>query len=246
MDKIFEASETAAYEAWLETPAGLSYRSASTGLLNQILDCQPGWRVLDVGCGLGVHLEPLIERGMLAHGIDAGPVMTKLAGRRLGHKAEIIQGDAHELPYEDNQFDAVVLINTLELTSRRAQVLAEASRVAASRLCVITFNPYDPITRVGRLLGVEHPLHTGRTISLLGLRRLIREVLGPVPMTWSAAQAWPMQNIGRWPWGSLIGLCAAVTPRFRTRPLAIQTKPHKIKPEPVPGTGRVSHIKRIK
>lgn len=246
MDRIFEASETSAYEAWLDTPAGRTYLSASLNLLDHILDCQPGWRVLDVGCGLGVHLENFVERGMLAHGLDAGPVMTKLAGRRLGRKAEITLGDAHDLPYEDNQFDAVVLINTLELTGRRAQVLAEASRVAASRLCVITFNPFDPIARIRRWMGREHPLQLGRPISLLGLRHLIREVLGPVPMSWSAAQAWPMQTIGRWPWGSLVGLCAAVTPRFRTRPLVIQTGPHKIKPEPVPGTGRMSHIKRIK
>ena len=246
MDKVFEAGETSSYEAWLETPAGQGYLRASIDLLNHILDCQPGWRVLDVGCGLGVHLEHMIERGMLAHGIDSGPVMTKLAGRRLGHKAQITLGDAHDMPYEDNQFDAVVLINTLELTGRRAQVLAEASRVAASRLCVITANPYDPAARMRRWAGREHPLHLGRPISLLGLRGLIRDVLGPVPMTWSAAQAWPMQSIGRWPWGSLIGLCAAVTPRFRTRPLAIQTGPHKIKPEPLPGTGRISNIRRVK
>ncbi|ADK84077.1 Methyltransferase type 11 [Desulfarculus baarsii DSM 2075] len=246
MDKIFEAQETAQYEAWLETPAGAQYLRASCALLDQILDFTPGWRVLDVGCGLGAHLEHLHERGMFCQGLEAGPVAAKLASQRLGGRARIVKGDAHDLPFDDNEFDAVVLVNTLELTERRAQVLAEAARVAASRVCVISANPFDPSAQIARWLGRKHPVLTGRPIGLLGLRRLVREVLGPVPTTWSSAVTWPWPRVGRHPLGELVGLCAAVTPRLRAMPLPITTAPPVAGREALRAHGRVSSIHRVK
>ena len=163
MDKVFEAQEAAEYEAWLESGPGRKYVSASNALLERILDYRPGWRVLDVGCGLGVHLGYLRDRGMLTSGLEAGPVMAKLAGRRLGEKTDISHGDAHDLPYEDNSFDAVIMVNTLELVERRAQALAEAVRVAASRVCVISVNPLSPAYLSRFFLRKGHALHKGAT-----------------------------------------------------------------------------------
>jgi cyclopropane fatty-acyl-phospholipid synthase-like methyltransferase len=80
MDTIFEANEAKAYETWLESRNGRHYLRATTELLDRLLDCQPGWRVLDVGCGLGLHLEHLRQRRqVLAHGLEAGPVMVRMA-----------------------------------------------------------------------------------------------------------------------------------------------------------------------
>ena len=246
MDKVFEAQEAAEYETWLESGPGLKYISASNALLERILDYRPGWRVLDVGCGLGVHLEYLRERGMLTSGLEAGPVMAKLAGRRLGEKTDISHGDAHDLPYEDNSFDAVIMVNTLELVERRAQALAEAVRVAASRVCVISVNPLSPAYLSRLLLRKDHALHRGRPMFGWSLWRLVRDVLGPVPQTWSGAFSWPKSAAGRRPLGSLTGVCAAVTPRYMTRPLVVETKSRHRPPTPAHIAGRVSNLERIK
>jgi SAM-dependent methyltransferase len=246
MDLVFESQEINRYEQWLETPAGRSYVEASWALLDRVLDWRPGWRVLDVGCGLGVHLKRLQERGMLVSGLEAGPVAAGLAARRLGSKVEVEVGDAHELPYEDNSFDAVVMVNTLELVERRAQALAEASRVACSRLCVISLNSFSPAGLIWRRSGSQHPLHRGRPLSLIALWRLVREVLGPVPQNWAGALSWPSVMVGRWPFSPLLGVCAAVTPRLMTTPLIVESPASRRPAQPATVHGQVSVLHRIK
>lgn len=221
MDRIFEAQEAQAYEDWLETRAGLAYQAASNRLLDRVLDYRPGWRVLDVGCGLGVHLRHLRERGLVCFGLEAGPVTARVAQQRLGSQVEVEVGDAHDLPYEDNAFDAAILVNTLELVDRPAQALSEAARVAQGRVCLITLNLLSWANLSRRLHPGFHPLRGGHTLSLWGLRQLVRSVLGPAPQAWSAAQLWPRHQPGPWVWGGLVGVCAAVTPRLRTRPLTV-------------------------
>ncbi len=244
MDLIFEAQEAAAYEQWLETPAGQRYLRASLSLLDHILDCRPGWRVLDVGCGLGLHLGHLRERGLLCQGLEAGPVLARLAGQRLGAKVEVEVGDAHDLPYEDNSFDAVIMLNTLELLERRAQALAEAARVAASRVCLITCNSFSVTRLAWRLPHLSHPLATGHPLAVWSLRRLVREVLGPVPLTWGGATLWPAGRVGPWPLAGLVGVSAAVTPRLMTRPLVVPVAGHRRAARPAHSHGRVTLLPR--
>ncbi len=239
MDRVFENQETGRYEAWLDTASGRAYQRASRALLDRVLDWRRGWRILEVGCGLGVHLAHLKDRGLLLTGLEAGPVMARLAAQRLGPQVDIDLGDAHDLPYEDNSFDAVIMVNTLELVDRRAQVLAEAARVAASRVCLITLNTFSPSGLFHLSLPHRHPLHRGRPLSLMALWRLVREVLGPVPQAWAGALTWPGPAVGHWPFGALVGVCAAVTPRFATRPLLVKTKPSAKPVRPVPSHGRV-------
>jgi SAM-dependent methyltransferase len=247
MDRIFEALETAAYEDWLASPGGLIYQQASCRLLERILDFRPGWRVLDVGCGLGVHLAHLRERGLMCQGLEAGPVMARLAAARLGSKVELDLGDAHDLPYEDNSFDAVVMVNTLEFLERPAQALAEAVRVAMSRLCLITLNPLSPSHAIWHWKAEgRHPLGQGRALPLWSLRRLVREVLGPVPQTWAGATLWPRVTVGPWPFGGLVGVCAAVTPRLMTRPLVVGERAQPRVVRPVASAGRISALERMK
>ncbi|MCB2187114.1 MAG: class I SAM-dependent methyltransferase [Deltaproteobacteria bacterium] len=246
MDRVFESPEAALYESWLDTTWGRRYLEASNALVDRVLDYRPGWRVLDVGCGLGVHLEHLVERGLLAYGLEAGPVMAKLASRRLGSRAEVELGDAHDLPYEDNAFDAVIMVGTLELLDRRAQVLAEAARVAASRVCLVTVNSLGPYGWRLRLAGSKNPLKKGHSLALFSLLRLVREVLGPVPLTWAGASLWPRPLVGRWPFHSLVGVCAAVTPRLRALPLVAPPETGPLGRQALAGHGRVTTLERVK
>ncbi|RJX30111.1 MAG: class I SAM-dependent methyltransferase [Desulfarculus sp.] len=247
MDYVFEAAEAAQYENWLETRAGQLYLRTSTELLDRVLDYHPGWRVLDVGCGLGLHLQHLLRKGLLVHGLEAGPVMARLAATRLGSKVEVELGDAHDLPFEDNSFDAVILVNTLEFTDRRAQVLAEAARVASSRVCLVGFNPFSPLTWRYKWPRGRHPFSQARPLAPWSLLRLVREVLGPVPRTWAASPPWPGGGLLRWPLGSLVAVCAAVTPRYRTQPLTVEAATGRRRvAQPVAGHSRVSLLHRVK
>lgn len=249
MDEIFDASQAADYERWLETPAGEAYLQAGYALLDRVLDCHPGWRVLDVGCGAGAHLKHLAERGVAPYGLEAGPVMARAAVERLGHKAEIQVGDAHDLPYEDNAFDAVIMVNTLELIDRPAQAVAEAARVALSRVCLISVNPWSVGGLALKASYDGHPLNCRRLLSLWRLRRLVREVLGPVPQSWAGASFLPgfRPRLGPRPLGGLVAVSAAVTPRYITRPLeVIADGPAGRVIQPVHSAGRVTFLQRVK
>lgn len=244
MDRIFEAQEAQAYEDWLATKAGQEYQSASTRLLARVLDCRPGWRVLDVGCGLGVHLSYLRERGLVCFGLEAGPVTARVAQQRLGPQVEVEVGDAHDLPYEDNSFDAVTLVNTLELVDRPAQVLAEAARVASARVCLITFNPVSCANLARLVRRGFHPVGGGHPLPVWSLRRLVRQVLGPVPRAWAGASLWPQFGPGPWPLAGLVGVCAAVTPRLRTRPLVVPAASGRSAARPAHSHGRLTVVQR--
>jgi len=74
-------------------------------------------RILDVGCGTGRHLVYLAKKGFEMYGIDIAEHGLKIARKWLreeGLKAKIKQGDIYKaLPYQDNFFDAIICIKTL-------------------------------------------------------------------------------------------------------------------------------------
>lgn len=79
-------------------------------------------KVLDVGAGDGV-----ITYLLGAEGIDNEPKAVELAGI-LG--INVKQGDAYNLPYKDDEFEAVVMADVIEHFDEPEKALREARRVA--------------------------------------------------------------------------------------------------------------------
>jgi ubiquinone/menaquinone biosynthesis C-methylase UbiE len=69
----------------------------------------PGRRALELGCGTGVFLEKVARSGALIHGLDLSEELLAKARARLGAFANVTldQGNAEQMPYEDQAFDAV-------------------------------------------------------------------------------------------------------------------------------------------
>lgn len=90
-----------------------------------------GMKVLDVGCGTGTGLEPYLDAGCQAFGIDASRAMLNQAQRRLGDRADLRLGDAATMPYDDDMFDVVRASMFLhELApDLRSTVVSEIARV---------------------------------------------------------------------------------------------------------------------
>ncbi len=89
-------------------------------------DLPAGGRVLDVGCGRGVSLGPLADRGFETHGVE----ISAEAVRGADPRAEIrITDDLRQADYPPAHFDQIVIWHVLEhLTDPRA-TLAEAHRI---------------------------------------------------------------------------------------------------------------------
>ncbi len=81
-------------------------------------------KILDVGAGDGLITSML---GSDVTGIEYEEVAVKLAKEK---GVNVIQGDAYKLPFEDNSFGAVTMIDVLEHFDTPEIALREARRVA--------------------------------------------------------------------------------------------------------------------
>lgn len=110
------------------------------------LDLDPDDRVLIVACGTGRDL-PHLPSGVDVTGLDLTPAMvarTEARAERLGVDVEVHVGDAQELPFEDDAFDAVLLHLVLTVVPEPVRVLAEAERVLAPGGGVSIFDKFVP------------------------------------------------------------------------------------------------------
>jgi ubiquinone/menaquinone biosynthesis C-methylase UbiE len=129
-DEIAEFYARGAEQARLiDDPDGQLEFLRTQVLLDRLLPPPPA-AIADVGGGAGIHAAPMAERGYEVHLIDPVPLhVEQAAGLGL---ASALVGDARELPFEDERFDAVLLLGPLYHLPERADrvaALAEARRV---------------------------------------------------------------------------------------------------------------------
>jgi ubiquinone/menaquinone biosynthesis C-methylase UbiE len=92
----------------------------------EAMDMLPGWRVLDVGCGLGATVGRLRSRfGAEAYGVEPSAMQI---GRREGRQT-IIQATGDCLPFGNARFSAVFCECVLSLFPDPVAGLQEFSRV---------------------------------------------------------------------------------------------------------------------
>lgn len=88
-----------------------------------------GQLVLDIGCGAGVFLDVVAERGAKPFGLDASEALIAAARARVPN-ADLSVGDMEALPYEDDSFDLVTGFNSFFFAADMTAALREAGRVA--------------------------------------------------------------------------------------------------------------------
>lgn len=102
----------------------------------ELLDVQPGSRVLDLGFGGGLTFAPLLERAASVTGVDRAEDMVAAAGVR--HAEAVAAGRLHlhvgevlDLPLEARSVDRVITVNTVYFWRDLPAALAELRRVLA-------------------------------------------------------------------------------------------------------------------
>lgn len=99
-------------------------------LLFDMLDVQPGSRILEVGCGGGAFLAFLESMGHSAVGIDILDEAVA-AARKSVLSSRVLQADAGRLPFEDSSFDRLVTHHLVEHLEDLQSALADWRRVLA-------------------------------------------------------------------------------------------------------------------
>lgn len=88
-----------------------------------------GQGVLDIGCGTGVFLRLVADRGARPFGLDASEELLEIARERVPD-ADLRVGDMEQLPYDDDSFDLVTGFNSFFFAADLVAALREAGRVA--------------------------------------------------------------------------------------------------------------------
>jgi len=125
------------FYAWLKSGADETRRSVYL----RLLELHPAARFLEVSVGTGANWAYL-RRDMLFHGLDLSWGMLtrcRRRARRLRLEAELCQGLAEHLPYQENYFDCVFHMGGINFFTDPAAALREMARVArpGTRLVVV-------------------------------------------------------------------------------------------------------------
>jgi len=240
MGFVFDRNMARIYDAWSRSSQGRAIDRSIEQLILSLLDPGLGERVLDIGCGSGNHLLILNKMGLDVSGVDASPEMIELAKERLGHRCTLKTGVAEDLPFEDNEFDFAVLINTVEFLDNPVEALREAGRVANKKVFVGVINSLSWNGLLRRIEGyLGNPLFGGaKFYNLWQLKSLLKAAYGPVPISWGCIKLRPsfveeMRPFGRplWDWkespfGFFLGVSATMAYRIKADkiPLKIRLK----------------------
>lgn len=123
-------------------------RSASPSVLTpvrRVLAGAPGRRLADIGGGTGNYALVLSREGWQPVVVDRSPEMlVRAAAKGL----ETVEANAERLPFEDETFDAAIMISMLHHVNDRGAALAEARRILrpGGRLVLMGYTGEDAAT----------------------------------------------------------------------------------------------------
>ncbi|MBA3318935.1 MAG: methyltransferase domain-containing protein [Gemmatimonadales bacterium] len=96
-------------------------------LVTRATGLQPGWRVLDVGCGAGRHARAFRSAGARCYGVDLSLTLLRIAGGVTD--APLVRADMRRLPIRPGSMDLTVSLFTsfgyFERDEEHAGALAE-------------------------------------------------------------------------------------------------------------------------
>jgi SAM-dependent methyltransferase len=155
-------------------------------------------RILEVGCGTGIFLDWFSRLNHEVTGLEPSLSMLGVARQRLPSQVVLEEGVAEYLPFEDNSFDTVALITSLEFVEKPSLALQEALRVAKRHVLLGVLNRYSLVTwqRCLECLWKTSIFRYARFFSVFELQHLALENLsGRVPVRWRTCLALPLLSL---------------------------------------------------
>ncbi len=160
-----------------------SYVAGAERFIEQ-LNLKSGMKVLDVACGTGNLALPAARAGAVVTGVDIAPNLIEQArenAKREGLNIQFDEGDAEALPYDDDDFDAVVTMFGAMFAPRPELVAAELKRVCrpGGFIAMANWTPTGFIGQMFKTMSSHVPPPAGMPSPLLwGKEEIVRERFG--------------------------------------------------------------------
>ena len=165
--------------------AAVAERIAQSGeLVVERAGVEPGMDLLDVACGTGNASIPAANAGARVTGLDFSPELLEIARERAADamvEIDFVEGDAQELPFEDDSFDRVVSTFGHMFAPDHERTAAEMKRMLrpGGVIAFACWTPEGSIGRMFRTLAELIPPPPGGTPPILwGTEQHVRELLG--------------------------------------------------------------------
>ncbi|MFC1641284.1 class I SAM-dependent methyltransferase [Myxococcota bacterium] len=91
-----------------------------------------GKRVLEIGCGMGLHTELMTRAGALVTAVDLADASVEATQRRMemrGLQAKVLRADAEQLDFDADSFDFVWSWGVIHHSARTARIVRTIARV---------------------------------------------------------------------------------------------------------------------
>ena len=198
MGHIFGLEDARRCDEWYESGLGRLAFELEKQLLLKVWSPPSPQRLLVAGCGTGRFMHWFAQQGHTVTGIDPSEGALSLARGRLVKSVHLDKGFAEDLPYEDNEFDTVALILSMEFVEDPIEALSEACRVAGRNVLVGALNRYS-MARVQQYFeGIwkDSLFARARFFGVCQLHGMFEKALsGPIPLAWRTCITFPLSTL---------------------------------------------------
>jgi len=157
-------------------------------VVTAIISPKPGIKILDIAAGTGSSSKPLVDKGADVIALDFSEGMLA-AGRKRHKDIKFQQGDALNLPFDENRFDVTTISFGLRNTSDTTAALKDALRVTkkGGRIVVCEFS--HPTNKVFRFIYLKYLMRALPVIA----KRISKNPAAYIYLA-ESIQAWPNQS----------------------------------------------------
>jgi len=227
---VFDQKKIDLPDGRLETNFGHYIFSRQKELILELVKPQAGERMLGISYGISNYLDVFREKRCSATGIVLSAAIPKAAAKKMDNHLELYPGQADELPFSDDEFDIVTIINVLGIAQNPQKVIAEAIRVCRGRIFIGFLNKYSFVGSKQRLKEIfGFPLSENiRFFSIDEIRKMVSSLMDNPAIKWGSVIYFPIivYNLAseleemvpstRNPLGAFVGLTFPVKYTYRT------------------------------
>jgi ubiquinone/menaquinone biosynthesis C-methylase UbiE len=189
-----------------------------------------GERILEVGCGAGDNLQFFQDKWCSLTGIDSSKEKLDIARQKYGDRVELVLAQPDDIPFSDNEFDIVTLINILEISDNPRKIIEEAIRVCRNRVFIGFINNYSFVgTKQGLREMFGFPLSREiHFFSFPEIKTMVKKCAGDIAVKWGSVIYFPnivhyyfekleeIFPIRKNPVGAFVGMTFPVKYTYRT------------------------------